>query len=242
MINNYSHLINRHKFHSTLSRSAQGSVPKSAEDKSAANKCDIVMKKPAETSFSGLLSAEAVAKFHRKPWLQKTLEFANDQQLVFGASFALILTCVLRPGAIMVFPSKKNKDDQKYASAHSIASGVIGFGISTAIFTPISSGIKKFCENAKSHIKNPSHYLLKDEAKLATAKVYLDRLPDIVTAVPKGILTIILIPPILKYVFGMEKKSAKNPTGRSVDYSLLNFRSKEAQFGNSFLKNTSEVK
>ena len=180
--------------------------------------------KPGEPSFCGFFNAD---KFYKSSLLKKTLKFADDQQLVFGASFALLLTCVMRPASIMLFPSKKNKDDQKYASAHSIASGVIGFAISTAVFTPISSGIKKFTKAPAEFLKDSSHYLLKDEKALNTAKIYLDRLPDLVTAIPKGLLTIALIPPILKHVFGMQKKSASangKSTNLPVDYSLLNFK------------------
>lgn len=169
-------------------------------------KNEIKNKKPAEPSFCGFFNAEKVCK---SPLLKKTLDFANNQQLVFGAAFSLFLTCVLRPASIMLFPSKKNQDDQKYASAHSIASGIIGFVISTAIFTPISSGIKKFTQDPKKFIKEENHYLLKNEKALSTSKIYLDRLPDLVTAIPKGILTIALIPPILKYGFGMKKNCGK---------------------------------
>jgi len=128
----------------------------------------------------------------------------------------------------MILPSKKNKDDQAYASAHSIASGIIGFAITTVLFTPISSGIKKFAESTAEVIKDKSHYLLKDEKALNTAKIYLDRLPDLIGSIPKGLLTIALIPPILKHVFGMEKKGGAGDKGSkrlSVDYSLLNFKS-----------------
>jgi len=190
-----------------------------------AYKCEIKNKQPAEPSFCGLFNAK---KFYKSSALKNTLKFAADQQLVFAAAFSLFLTCVMRPASIMVVPSKKNKDDQTYASAHSIASGIIGFAITTVVFTPFSSGIKKFAESTAKIIEDKSHYLLKDKKALNTAKIYLDRLPDLLGAIPKGLLTIALIPPILKYVFGMEKKGAtpeNNIKHLSVNYSLLNFKS-----------------
>lgn len=169
--------------------------------------------------------------------VKSTLKFVNDQQLVFGAAFALLLTCILRPASIMVLPSKKNQDDQKYASGHSIASGVIGFAISTIIFTPISRGVKRFqdiCngkdkkDTVETYLKDKKHYLLTNEQKLKAATKYLERIPDIVGAIPKGILTVMLIPPILKYVFGMEKKKKTDNNNKinytAVDYSLLNYQ------------------
>lgn len=196
------------------------------------NNSDIIMNKPADKiNFCGFFNSE---KFLKSDGLKKVLDFADNNQLVFGAAYALLLTCILRPLSLMAFPSKKNKDDMKFASAHSIASGLIGFGISTVIFTPISDGIKKFKDNIKEFdiIKNnPSHYLTEDK-HLKVARTYLDRIPDIVLAVPKGILTIALIPPILKYVFGIEKKKGSQaPSAPPLDYSLLNFKSNNLKSG-----------
>lgn len=230
--------------------SPQGFVQSSLRQNTTADKCEITNKKPTEITFGGLPSPSAKKPGSMLKWIyeskavKKILEFADDQQLVFGAAFALFLTCVLRPGSIMLLPSKKNQDDQKYASGHSIASGIIGFAISTVAFTPISSGIKKFSkigednEMAKKYLKNRSGYWLEETNKagekpvkgnLKLATKYLDRLPDIVGSIPKGILTIMLIPPILKYVFGLEKKKkASNSDNKinytAVDYSLLNYQ------------------
>lgn len=185
------------------------------------NNSEIIMNKPADKiNFCGFFNAEKILKSNA---LKKTLDFANNQQLVFDAAFALVLTCFLRPLSIMLFPSKKNKDDLKYASAHSIASGIIGFAISTVIFTPISSGIKNFT-------KSPQGQALKQVGK------GLGRVPDIITAVPKGILTIALIPPILKYVFGIEKKNKNNKDSYvdPINYALINFKSNSVKHSKAF--------
>lgn len=167
----------------------------------------ITTNKTAEVNFCGLAGSK-VEKLYTNPKLHKVLEFAANKQLVFDAAFALLLTCALRPASIMVLPSKKNQDDQKYAAAHSIASGVIGFAISNIVFTPISNAISKIKNKPTDYITDNALLSL-DKGKTIlnkTAKTYLDRIPDIVGSVPKGILTIALIPPILKYVFGWEKK------------------------------------
>lgn len=187
------------------------------------------MKETAEINFCGL--SPRLENLYKSKSLHKTLKFANDHQLIFGASFALLITCILRPGAIMVAPSKKNKEDQKYASAHSIASGIIGFGISTLMFLPVENAIKRLKENPKEFItKNDSPLItIKDgkEVLKDAPRTYIERLPDILGAVPKGILTIALIPPILKYCFGYEKKKSQDQKSLKpvVDYSLLNFKS-----------------
>lgn len=172
------------------------------------------IKNPTKISFGGLASPKPDSKmlkwFCKSQGVKWALEKAVDKQLIFDAGFALFLTCILRPASIMVLPSKKNQDDQKYASAHSIGSGIIGFAISNILFTPISNAIKKIKDHPEDFIKEKSY--LKTKESFDIAKKYIDRLPDIVGSVPKGILTIALIPPILKYIFGWEKKKPEAKT------------------------------
>lgn len=223
------HIISTHRQPKSLEdRGSEKSVNFGATMK----KNGINTSKPAEINFCGFAPFAESSKFYKSSNVKKVLEFAAEKQLVFGAAFALILTCIFRPAATMALPGKKNKDDKKYASAHSIASGVIGFVISSILFTPISNGIKKLShglkENPLKYIKNKDSYLLQDGKKtLDIALTYVDRLPDIVSSVPKGILTVALIPPILKYVFKMEKKGSKTKAKPPVTpaYSLLNFKS-----------------
>lgn len=238
---------------STVHESANKNVSQNANKCVNLKNANMRLREPGEVSFCGLSAEAAINKVASNPKnqklfknskFQKLLDFANDQSLVFGAGFALLLTCILRPGAIVVIPSKKNKDDQKYAAAHSIASGVIGFGISTVLFMPIGNAIKKFKENPDKYINKSNSYLKTSKHK-ATAIQYMDRFPDIITAIPKGILTVALIPPILKYVFGLEKKkpaSAKVESKANVDYSLLNFKNKNESKSKELQNSTGGVK
>lgn len=175
------------------------------------NKIGISVNKPADTtSFRGLSNAQKpLSKIYTSNKFKNLMELAADNQVVYSAAFALLLTCILRPTAIMALPSeKKNNDDKKYAAAQSIASGVIGFILSTAIATPLSRAVKKLKANPEKYMKNKEW--LKNEKVASTAGIYLNKVPDVMLAVPKGILTIALIPPILKYVFGWEKKNKAN--------------------------------
>lgn len=204
-----------------LSSSLNKNAKISAKKNLIMNNSDISMKKPAEVNFCGFSGSKfkqawekfkaPIAKwFYKSKNMKTVLEFIDDQQLVFGAAFALFLTCILRPASIMVLPSKKNKDNQKYASAHSIASGIIGFAISTVLFMPIGNATKKIKKHSEKYFTDPNSYLRKNKNSEKVALKYIDRLPDILGSVPKGILTIALIPPILKYVFGWEKKKNEN--------------------------------
>lgn len=160
------------------------------------------------------------------------LKKAADNQLVFSSLFALFLTCTLRPISIVALPGqKKNKDDKKYAAAHSIASGVIGYVISLIISNPLAVAIKqklrknphkyfsKMVEDAKGKPRKVAEYLgdldsekFRSSKDFNKAKSVLNMIPDAILAVPKAVITIALIPIILKYVFGLEKKSAQKNT------------------------------
>lgn len=190
----------------------------------AVNKQGIIANKPAEISFSGFSNTLCTHK-----QAKRFFEFADRNQIVFSAGFSLLLTCLLRPAAIMALPGdKKNKDDKLYASAHSIASGVIGFVVANIISTPISDAVKKITSHPETYLKKNIELIKKDSDKIGSN--YLNKLPDILMAVPKGIITISLIPPILKYVFGWEKKPAKKsePVQIPQEYASLNFKSTDS--------------
>lgn len=225
-----------HRKHRTRSLNLQGGVCKSeiktlAPAKSGINvNSNNVINKPAEISFSGLSSVQKpVGKM-----MGKFLEMAANNEAVFNAFFAIGLTCFLRPAAIMSLPGKKNKDDKKYASAHSIASGVIGYLISLAIFNPISTGVKKIVANPEKFLKKGSEYLMENgklvEKSWAATSKMLKMLPETILALPRAIVTVALIPPILKYVFGMEKKSHSKDMHPILDnYAAINFKSSKSK-------------
>lgn len=187
----------------------------------------------------------------KKPWykgnkyLNYFLCLAEKNNVAFSATFALILTGIFRPAAIVALPSnKKNKDDQKYAAAHSIASGIIGFIVATVVSNPVADGLKKVLEEPSEYLKakNEKYYqtneLFKAARKTAderaryleasmkinkAANMWVTRGIDILMAIPKAFITIALIPPILKYVFGWEKKKhANTPINIQTNYNQNN--------------------
>ncbi len=157
---------------------------------------------------------------------QSFFKLADKSAAVFSALFALGLTCVLRPAAIMSLPGKKNKDDKIYASGHSIASGVIGYLISLAIFKPISKSVEKIVNDPEKFLSKKS-YLLEDKKAMEAAKNCLNLLPEAILAAPRATVTIALIPPILKYVFGYEKKKTNTNDLSPIlqNYAAINFKS-----------------
>lgn len=172
-----------------------------------------------------LENKEKPKSIYKNESLQGFLNLATGSPAVFSALFAVGLTCFLRPAAIMALPAdKKNKDDKKYAAGHSIASGIIGYIMSLILFDPIAKGIQKVANDPDKFAKKSSY--LKDKPAAAAAGTYIKLLPEAILAAPRAIVTVALIPVILKYVFGWEKKKpeikttalpvAQNPKDRVV--------------------------
>jgi hypothetical protein len=107
-------------------------------------------------NFSGSTQSESVTA--AKGFMGKLMNtrafnwltgFAGAHNVAAAALVALFLAGGLRPAITVSLPGKKDLEDKIYAAGHSMASGVIGFGFSTLITTPIDSGVKYIYEDAK---------------------------------------------------------------------------------------------
>jgi len=177
-------------------------------------------KSEAATSFlDKILKSERFGKFAK---------YAEEHNIAASALVALVLAGIMRPATIMALPGKKDKEDKIYASGHAMASGIMGFAVSTAITSPFDESIKKVFDkgfagkklqaldkkikeltdkkaaNTISEIEKNTLKALQN--KRNAMKTLAKNIPDWIIAVPRAMLTIALIPPILKYVFGLEKK------------------------------------
>lgn len=179
-------------------------------------------------SFSGNPTAKvsevAAKSFGDKILSSKTfgaiLEYAEDHPISCNALFSLVLAGILRPATIMALPdeiSGKNKKDKLNAAAHAVSSGVIGFISSTIIMSPFDAAMKKIkADPAKYLGKGAEKYLgdlkakgLTKTPKFKNVEKLIKMGPDIVIGIPRAWITIALIPPILKYVFGIDSEKDK---------------------------------
>ncbi len=211
-------------------------------------------------SFTGLNGAAAGAS---RRTFNKILELCDGHTVIAQNLVALFLAAGLRPIAIMSLPGKKDKEDKIYASGHSIASGLIGFGFSSIVMYPLGKAVKKTTDGIKDAVyainllksktqdqftqdeiakvdKLKNKYKLSDINNLEDVKIFkklkktfnvekladlehsnafknvtkiLDMAPDVfIFGIAKAMLTIALIPPILKYGFGIEKKKPQPQT------------------------------
>ncbi len=158
-------------------------------------------------------------KIFRAEKFQKLLNVFEEKTVVAQALVALVVAGVFRPATNMAMAGKKDREDSMYAAAHAISSAVIGFVVSSIVMAPFDAAFKKIKANPKEYLSGLENLFGVKEIgrrKLEKSTPYkkiskmAQMIPDsIVLGIPKAMLTIALIPPILKYVFGWEKKANK---------------------------------
>ena len=208
-------------------------------EKSVCRKQNKSVNKSANVCFGGFFNAQNIYKSNL---FKKSLEFASDNGALFAAGIALFTTTILRPITIFATPGVK-KENKEYASAKSISSGVIGFGIMAALSTPIATAIKKINSNPAKYLKEATIKNLSEGKNLLTSQKYkfstqLFKLgTDFVTAIPKAVLTCALIPPIMLCLFPKKQKEAKYQTpGSLICFKSAKFDKRSNQIFKGFIK------
>ncbi len=153
----------------------------------------------------------------------KGLEKISDHGISFSATTALFMSTIVRPYAIHKTPDVE-KENKQYAMSNSIASGIIKFGMVESVALPVEYIVKKIDENPEKYLKKTTIKTLKNGAdELAKSKSYklitqfMKLGTGFITAVPKTVLTLALIPVIMDKLFhnkfkqqNTEKVQAKN--------------------------------
>ncbi len=187
-------------------------------------------------SFSGLslsgvkkLENSKLWKFLNNKTFEKFISMADASQTIFDAIFALGITCVLRPAAIMAQSNEKTKEKNKKAASHSISSGLIGYGFAVALFSPIKTALNKLKQHPQVFARKAAKFM--GSAKNAqTFTMLVNKSTEALTASVRSGITIALIPFIDKYllnrIFGVtqqpkQKMELQNP---NYKYSIINFK------------------
>lgn len=177
----------------------------------------------AVTFGSAARVAENVAK---DKMIDKLFKLCDKHTVIAQNLVALLLAAGPRPLAIMLMPGVKDREDRVYASGHAIASAVIGFGFSSLVMYPLGQAAvkaknilkaagkadtKKLSEKTIQNVKKM--FNVKNLEELEHSKAFknitkiADMAPDVfLFGIIKAVLTVKLIKPIMKYVFGLEKK------------------------------------
>ena len=131
----------------------------------------------------------------------KSLEKISDHGTSFAAGASLIMSLGVRTFSIYNTPDVE-KENKFYAMANSITSGIVKFGIVEAVALPIENAVARIDKNSAKYLKettlknfNPqtrSYKFITQIIKLSTG---------LLTAIPKSMLTIALIPVVMNKVF-----------------------------------------
>ena len=171
-----------------------------------------------------------VQQIYTNKILKKSLKFAADNSLLFGATTSFVLSTVARPIAIMATP-KTNKENKKYACVRSFASSAAGYLIMLLVSKPFANAVKKIDENPTKYLSEKTIKALKNgEKSLTSSSKYkfatqLFKLGlGFLVVTPKSMLTCALIPPIMSKIFpkkdvtneNSDKKKNVSFTGKNI--------------------------
>ncbi len=159
-------------------------------------------------NFTGLLNNKLVLK---------GLKNVSEHGTSFTAGTSLALSLGLRPYAIMSTPNVE-KENKQYACANSICSGLVKFGIVESVAIPIENAVKKIDNNAWKYLKPETISNLRvSTKKLTESEGYQFSTQMIklgtgfITAIPKSMLTIALIPIVMDKIFKLKPKTETQP-------------------------------
>lgn len=163
----------------------------------------------------------------------KGLEKISEHGTTFAAGTSLFMSLTVRPLAIFATPDTE-KENKQYAAANSICSGLIKFGMVEAIALPIELAVKNIDKNPEKFLKSQTIKNLANGKELANSRSYklltqiLKLSSGFLTAIPKSMLTIALIPLIMDKIFNVgvnkgtrinNEKNSQNPQNKDVNFT-----------------------
>lgn len=161
------------------------------------------------------MQVQKVSRFLNNKMLLRGLEKVSEHGTSFAAGTSLVLSLTVRPLAIASTPDVE-KENKQYAISNSICSGLIKFAMVEAVALPVENAVKKIDKNPEKFLKSETiKNLATNGGKLVESKSYrlasqlLKLGTGFVTAVPKSMLTIALIPVIMDKLFHIKKSEEK---------------------------------
>lgn len=161
--------------------------------------------------------------FYNNKTLLNGLKYASENAALVATGTTLFFSTIVRPVAILLTPDA-DKKDKHYACAKSILSGVLGAALTAAIFTPLSKAVNSITEAPEEYLKQATIKNLKQSAKTIDEsysynfiRQILKLSPEVLSIVPKAILTTALIVPLATLLFrnkdnNKQKKIKHTPT------------------------------
>lgn len=152
--------------------------------------------------------------------LLKGLEKISEHGTSFAAGTSLVMSLAVRPLAILSTPDTE-KENKHYAIANSICSGIIKFCMVEAVAVPIEKAVKNIGNNPEKYLKNSKNFAGTKAYNLVAQVLKLGT--GFLTAVPKSMLTIALIPVIMDKLFVKNKQKDKKINQITISNNNPNF-------------------
>lgn len=149
--------------------------------------------------------------------LLKGLEKVSEHGTSFAAGVSVIMPLTVRPLVILATPDVE-KENKQYACANSVCSGLMKFGLVAAVALPVENAVKHINQNYKTLLSKQAQEKLKPvdskSYKLATQIIKLST--GLLTAIPKSMLTIALIPVFMDKIFKKKVKEEPDEFAKSI--------------------------
>ena len=186
----------------------------------------------AAINFTGQRPGPFAKWLYKSKMFNSMLKFFEEKTALAQNGVALVVAGGFRPATNILMAGKDDREDSYHAATHAISSAGVGFGVTCAVMKPVTDGVKRFKENPAKYLdpKMASFYGIESlgARKVQTSKIFkntckfIEMIPEISIGIPKAILTIALIPPILKYAFGIEKGGSKKKEDEIVQQPQQN--------------------
>ncbi len=129
------------------------------------------------------------------------LEKVSDHGTSFAAGTSLLMSLGVRTFSIYNTPDVE-KENKFYAMANSITSGIVKFGIVEAIALPIENAVTRIDKNSAKYLKDTTLKNFNPQTRSYKFVTQIIKLSTgLLTAIPKSILTIALIPVVMSKIF-----------------------------------------
>lgn len=181
-------------------------------------------------NFKGIYNNKAVLK---------GLETISEHGTTFSALTTLAMASGVRPIAIKLTPNVK-KENKEYAITNSITSGLIKFLMAEAIAIPVENAVKQIDKTPEKFLNKKAIKMLQGNAQnLVDSKKYkfatqvLKMGSGLISAIPKAMLTVSLIPVVMNLLF---KKKEQKKTDSQI------YKAYNPVFSNDFDKYTPSFK
>ena len=154
------------------------------------------------------LSDKIPEKWFAGNFAKKVIDTAVENAALLEAGVALGLATTLRPASIMVVPGPP-KDDRKYAAAKSIATGIVGFAFTAAVFIPIAAATKNLGKLAKDNLLIKTGFPEVGSARYKVIEYLTTYASKFIVAPLEAMALFAMVPPIVHKF--LDKKDKKTP-------------------------------